>query len=224
MGITAAEILLEKFCRERGIECRRLNEGPTRMPDYELRLGALVIAAEVKQLEPNAEDKVILEQLRRREVVTRWENMERPRQSILDATRQLRAYARGVMPAVCVLYDTFHGLFGYLDLDNISQCLYGAVCYHCVVPDPVEDSRRSGALLTGVSLGGRRVATEKHNTTLSAVGVLRLNRMDDTLSMAVFHNRYAAIPIDPAAFRLPEVTHFVFRAENENSLPDWVAV
>lgn len=222
--MTEAEHLFERFCREAGVECRRIGEGPTKTPDYEVRVGGLLVAVEVKQLEPNADDTAKLEKLQKERRVSGWENMERPRQSILDATRQLRAHAKGVMPGVCVLYDTVGGLFGYLDSDNIAQCLYGAERYHYVVPDYEANPQETGPELIGVSLGGRRIATPEHNTTLSAVAVLRSGGSAGQLSMAVFHNCYAAIPLPPESFSLPNVTHFVYRSSVPGAIPEWAGV
>src|SRR5208283_4407796 len=77
-GMTVAEDLFERYCREREIEIRRLEECSFKTPDYEIQIGQLVAAVEVKQLEPNAEDKEVIEQLRQRRPVAHWENMERP--------------------------------------------------------------------------------------------------------------------------------------------------
>lgn len=218
--MTEAELLFEHFCRERDIGVQRLREGSAKMPDYEIRVGQLVVAVEVKQLEPNTEDKKSLEERRQPGSGFHYENMERPRQSIRDATKQLRAHTQKRMPAVVVLFDTLDGSLGYLDSDNIAQCLYGAEQFHFAVPD----LPRNKPVFLGVSLGGRRIATPQDNTTLSAVATLRFHRSADQLSLTVFHNSYAAVPIDPAHFRVRDVTHFAHLAKDQNRLPRWIPV
>jgi Phage integrase family len=111
--------------------------------------------------------------------------MSRALQSILDGVKQLRAYAKGRRPAIVVLYE-LAGLLEYLKPDNIAQCLYGPRQVHVAVP---EDAGQEGWVL-GSSYGGGRVATEHHNTTLSAVAVLRTSGGTETVS--VFHNAFAA--------------------------------
>jgi hypothetical protein len=69
-------------------------------------------------------------------------------------------------------------------------------------------------------LGGRRVATERHNTTLSATGVLRLFQ-NGRVSLAVFHNCYAALPLNPNDLRVPDVEQFVWATEPGEALPWW---
>ena len=217
-GMTVAEDLFERYCHERDIEIRRLEECFLKTPDYEIQVGQLVAAVEIKQLEPNAEDKEVIEQLRQRHAVAHWENMERPRHSIHDAVKQLRTYTRRTprpMPAIVVLFDTLGGLLGYLDSDNIARCMYGAECLH-FGQDDLE--------FLGASLGGRRIATEEHNTTLSAVAVLRFERSAEQLSLTVFHNKYAALPIAPSGLRVPDVTYFSYLAEGPQTLPRWVKV
>lgn len=217
-SMTYADRLFERFCRERGIALRRLSEGTAKTPDYEIILREVTVAVEVKQLEPNAEDQELLRELRARHTVARYENMGRARQTILDATKQLRAHAKNRMPALAVLYDTMGGLFGYLEGDCIAQCLYGAERIHVAVPT----DRRGEPRMLGASLGGRRVATQKHNTTLSAVAVLQFSRSADKLSLSVFHNTYAAMPLKLEQFRASDVRHFVFQAEHPGELERWV--
>ena len=216
--MTVAEDLFERYCREREIEIRRLEECSLKTPDYEIQIGQLVAAVEIKQLEPNAEDKTVIERLHQRRVVAHWENMERPRQTIHHALKQLRTYMGRTlrpMPAIVVLFDTLSGLLGYLDSDNIARCMYGAECFH-FGQDDLE--------FLGESLGGRRIATEEHNTTLSAVAVLRFERSVKQLSLTVFHNKYAALPIAPSDLRVSDVTHFSYLAESPQTLPRWVKV
>jgi hypothetical protein len=124
-----------------------------------------------------------------------WVNMSRARQSILDGVKQLRAYAKGGRPAIVVLYE-LAGLLEYLKADNIAQCLYGPRQVH--------------------------VATEHHNTTLSAVAVLRTSGGTETVS--VFHNAFAAVPIEPYRFRFDGVRHFAWRTPDPNRVPGWVDV
>jgi hypothetical protein len=109
-------------------------------------------------------------------------------------------------------------LVGYLEADCIAQCLYGSDRVHIAVPT---DPRREPWVL-GRSLGGGRVATEQHNTTLSAVGVLRRDSKMGTLTL--FHNAFAALPVAPARFRFDGVRHLAWRATDPRLLPGWVEV
>ena len=223
--MTESENLFERYCRERKIEIRRLEECSVETPDYEIQIGPLIAAVEIKQLEPNAEDKKVIDQLRQGRPVAHWENMERPRNSLHDAVDQLRTYSQRTlqpMPGIVVLFDTLGGLLGYLDSDNIAQCMYGPKCFHFGVVASDSEPSQDGLEFLGASLGGRRIVTEQHNTTLSAVAVLK--RSAEQLSLTVFHNKYAALPIAPSDFRVPDVTHFSYLADDPCTLPRWVKV
>jgi hypothetical protein len=65
----------------------------------------MMIAVEVKQLEPNADDRRVLGQAGRGEPAGYWVDMSRARQSILNGAKLLRAYAKGRQPAMVVLYQ-----------------------------------------------------------------------------------------------------------------------
>lgn len=214
--LTISEILFERFCKERGIECQRVEPADSRTPDYEIRLASRPAAVEVKQLQPSPDDMALLSDLGRGRVVSHWVNMGRPREALLDGTRQLRAYARGIMPGFVVLFDTVGGLLGYLGGDSMGHSMYGPRQVHFT------DGIDREAEVVGVSLGGGRVATESHNTTLSAAGVLRLFQ-DGRMSMVMFHNQFAALPMNPAEFRIPDVEHFIWATEGE-ALPRWTKV
>ena len=68
--------------------------------------------------------------------------------------------------------------------------------------------------------GPKRMMTPEHNTTVSAVAVLRTN-WDDTPALLVFHNRYARHPIDPDAIQVPSVRHYRRPAGSTSSLAGW---
>lgn len=222
--MTEADILFERFCSERQIGIKRIVESSTMTPDYEIRIGSLVVAVEVKQLTPINDDKKFLKKFREQGAKAHYVNMDRPRQNIRCATKQLRAHTQRLMPAIVVLFDTLGGLLGYLDLDNIAQCLYGAEQFHFAVPNPEPGVPRKKPEILGASLGGGRIATEKHNTTLSAVCILKFERAANRLSMEVLHNCYAAKPIDPNNFRIPDVTHFMYKATDAHTMPRLVSI
>jgi hypothetical protein len=132
--LTEAESLFEPFCVEHQIACQRIPEGAEKTPDYEITLAGRRIAVEVKQLEPNAQDLAFFEDLRTIGHAGGAVDTGRARSAIQDAMKQLRPYAKGRMPAVVVLYDTMGSAIGYLDADNLADCLYGEEKVHFLVP------------------------------------------------------------------------------------------
>ena len=226
-GMTEAENLFERFCRERDIQLRRLEESDFKTPDYEIRVDLLSVAVEVKQFEPTAKERKLIQQLRQNRSGAYHANMDRPRNSILSAAKQLRAHMRRrqpPIPAMVVLYDTLDGLLGYLDSDNIAQCMYGPECFHFRMPESDSEFSQYIPEFVGASLGGKRIVTDQHNTILSAVAVLRFEQSANYLSMRVFHNRYALVPLQPSYFRVSDVTHFSHVSQGSRTLPQWVRV
>src|SRR5688572_15232352 len=214
--LTRADLLFERFCIERNIVCSRIPTGPDQTPDYEIRLGTKPVEVEVKQMEANEEDRAFAEKFHRTGRAAWWVDRGRARQSILDAIKQLRAYAKGRMPTIVLLYDTIGTSTGYLDSGSIAYCLYGPEQWHFAVGrDP-----GSHAYL-GSTFGGGRVATLQHNTTLSAVAVLREPISDQRIELLVYHNTYAALPLLPEDLRAEGVRHFMFRAPDAVRLPRW---
>ena len=64
--------------------------------------------------------------------------------------------------------------------------------------------------------------TEDANTSISAVALLCVPAPNQML-LQVFHNRYAAIPLNPTLLTGPEVMQYVLR-DNPNSTTEWQSV
>jgi hypothetical protein len=175
------------------------------------------VAVEVKQLEPNEDDLRHLEELRSGRTSARSVDMGRARQSIAEAAKQLRAYAKGRLATLVVLYDTMGIGSVYLDPYSLSFCLYGPERVHFAVPkDPAVDP-----WVLGSSLGGGRTFTATHNTTVSAVAVLQQRGEGGSVALSVYHNIYAALPLEPTWLRGPEIDHFSWIADDPSLLPTW---
>jgi hypothetical protein len=216
--LTEGEILFEEFCRLKTISFTRIPEGASKTPDYEIVLSARTVAVEIKQLEPNAEDLAFFDDLRTKGSAGGVVDMGRARLAILDAMKQLRPYSKGRMPAMVVLYDTMGAGRGYLDPYSLSYCLYGPEKVHYAVPsDPSVDT-----IDLGMSRGGRSVATARHNTTLSALGVLRRFGVGTSSDLEVFHNLHAAIPLDTALWAHHKVRQFRFDVKTPGEMPEWI--
>jgi hypothetical protein len=107
---TVSEALFERFCRETGIQFRRLNEtieqgGKT--PDYELFVDQQLVVTEVKQLDPNEQERRVARQLNQRGCTEVYSETpgRRVREKINSAMPQLKARAMDQYPALLILYD-----------------------------------------------------------------------------------------------------------------------
>jgi hypothetical protein len=217
---TKAEELFEQFCGSRGIPCHRISETLRKTPDYEIVLGTTEILVEVKQLEPNDEDRAFFERLRTEGHASEMVDMGRARPAIHDAMKQLGPHARGRKPALVVLHDTMGSARGYLDAYKLAYCLYGSERVHYLVPN---DPGRN-IVYAGMSRGGRSVATAHHNTTLSAVAILHSPGLSGIPDLTVFHNLHARIPLpvqDCAAYGIPQHR---FAPAHPGEMPDWIPI
>jgi hypothetical protein len=76
--------------------------------------------------------------------------------------------------------------------------------------------------ITGFRFGGKRKVTPDHNTTLSAVAAL--NDLTPELTLWVYHNIYAAIPLDPRLLSNPRIHHFTLADRIAGERPGWVEI
>jgi hypothetical protein len=219
---TRAEILFEKFCGETGIRLTPIPPEPgasRRTPDYELHLQVPPILVEVKQIDPNPDDKALLRQLQETGV---YEFQDVPgkrlRGKISEASSQLKARVRTGQPALLIIYNNVDVLRGFTDPLQMMSAMYGL---HEVV---LTRSHSPAARLLSVShrLGGSRRLTPEHNTTLGAVAVLFEGPEGPYL--VVYHNRFASNPILPEVLRRPSIFQRGIREGGPGEFPEWVEV
>jgi len=92
---TVSELLFEQWCREHGIQCRRIRESMVpghRRPDYRIKVENRWWVVEVKEIAQKPEDRALLEDVLSGWPQARWTEQplgKRLRQSIKDAASQL---------------------------------------------------------------------------------------------------------------------------------------
>jgi hypothetical protein len=219
---TRSEILFERFCEETGTAFSRIPAQPAanrRTPDYELHLHVPPILAEVKQIDPNREDKALTRQY---EAGGSYEFQhiagKRVREKISEAASQLKTQAGADQPTLLVVYNNVDPLRGFTDRLAMMSAMYGQ-------PEGViTTSRGLGAMVLSTSrqLGGSRRLTPKHNTTISAVAALFEG--PEGLYLVVYHNRFAAHPIPPEVLRRPRIFQRSIRDSGPGEFPEWVEV
>lgn len=201
MSATISEAFFKKLCAQRGVSCRALPVGPTRTPDFEIRLCGRIAVAEVKQLDPNADDLLDLAEFVRIGHMESVPQRGRVRDMIGKGYKQLRDSAQRKIPGILVLYDNIH-LLPNLDWFTIATAMFGnygiALGLTNAGPwEPVASSFRSHRKLTRNSCSG-----------ISCVAVLE-RRTRQTLRLDVYHNPFAANPISPRAMALLADSQFV---------------
>ncbi len=219
MTRTKSEKLFETFCAQAGVPWRRLPECSEKCPDYEIRPHEVGVFAEVKQLDPNPEEKMLAQRRARGEAVAFGSTPgERIRREVREANRQLKTRARGRLPALVVIFNNTE-CFLHTDPYGVMTAMKGIDEVQVSIPASPSQSPTFGPTVSGRERGMRPDV----NTTLSAIAVLR-GYDAESVSLDVFHNRFARCPLDLSTFRLSRCRQFRIPSNARNSSVGWEEV
>jgi len=191
---TESEKLFEHFCVTKSISCEKIEEESSKRPDYLISISGLKVVAEVKQLNPNKEDKAKYKEFKEKGfAVGDSPPGARVRGKITDSAPQISSLAKGKFPGLLVLYNTVP-LANLLDPYHIKVAMYGLDTV--VISRPALFEERPHVIER--KSGPKRKLTENHNTSISAIAVLKNSQ--NGLSLDVYHNQHAAIPFADGVF------------------------
>ena len=193
-GRPVSELLFEDYCTRAGVHWRRIAEEQGKTPDYELAVDGRTIIAEVKEITKNKEERESDRLLKERGygTVLGGKPGARVRKKIMDSSPQIKARTVGRHPGLLVLYDNGQ-IAGYLDRYHIMTAMHGLEVVSVAVPqDPSIRAYR-----TGTRFGPNKKMTSDANTSISAIGTLVVTAPDRILELHVYHNPFAAVPIEP---------------------------
>lgn len=205
--MTLSEELFAEFCRRAQIRCERIATGAGRTPDYDIFLGDLRVVTEVKEVEP---------QPRGPTGVYSFTIGKAIRHDLKKAGPQIKARAQDRVPGMVVLFEKQWQQVGAAP---IRHAMYGAHTVDLSVP---ADRSRSPSFL-GHRLGGQRKMTEKDNTSISVVAHLDREGRDG-ITLTIYHNRYARLPIEQERFTRYGIRQFYLPEAEGYGIPDWVEV
>lgn len=218
MTRTESEILFERFCSNSRITFSRVLERNTKTPDYELEIEKQRIIVEVKEVILNKEEKESDRVLRKRgygNALTTTPG-DRVRKKISDSSVQLKARYQEKYPCVLVLFDG-RPLSDHLSPYNVRVAMYGLEQIHIAMPRDCSVSPYA----TGMSYGPKRKMTEEHNTSISAIGVLSVTTKTDVIELNLYHNKFAAIPLDPKLLGKHRIPQFKLEDELSSKTAQW---
>ena len=216
---TISETLFEAFCRDHGIVATPIARESLRTPDYHIDVGGHRAIVEVKQIEPNADDRAHEEAIERDEVEVRsYPIGKRVRQEITDGKRQIRNLAKGRCPGLLVLYNNVPFGQTHTDPMMILLAMYGQLVVDMAVPA----DKRVSPYVAGSRFGGSRSVTQTDNTSLSAIGVL--HDLDHRPALTFYHNSFAEYPFEPDWLRSRQVHHYGVSQTTSSEFRNWVEV
>jgi hypothetical protein len=216
---TESETYFEAFCRRNGFKLLPVPVSSNKTPDYTLTVGSTLIVVEVKEVLPTPEELESERLAVERGYGSAISNTpgERVRKKITDSSPQIRARTRGQHPGMLVLWERGHCAGRQTEPYHIRVAMEGFEQIVLAVP-PIASGQSPYSV--GMKHGGSRKMTENANTSISAVALLCVPGPDKML-LQVFHNRHAAVPLDPSLLKSQEVQHFALRP-NAQRTTEWV--
>ena len=217
--MTESERLFEYFCLTHKLQFERVPECGAPSADYWLFFNDYKIIAEIKQFEPNKEERQVL-----RKPIEEWDQYDvfhwgipgdRIRKKIKSAMPQLQALSQGVFSTLIILYDNIKIWPELADEYAIRVAMYGI---ETAIISP-EVAPEGGAKILQRWYGPRRQATSNQNTTLSAIAFMEEKENDVTMN--IYHNYYAKNLIEKHRFALQGVEQYELDGAPSEGFPKW---
>lgn len=218
--INISEQLFEELCLQNQIQVNRIKESSVpgeKRPDYEIVTPFGKILVEVKQCDLNKKEHELQEQLNNRgwtEVYSR-EPGAKLRSKIIDANKQLKSYGAGSVPSMIVVYDDMsmfrRGTHPYeikTAMYGIEQMNYTLIGNQCVDVDTSSFKAKM---------------TQNSCTSTSAIAALYKD-INEELSIYVFHNIYATMPLNIKSFHGKNIKHFTITEKISAQLQEWQTI
>jgi hypothetical protein len=216
------EKLFEQACAATGIRCRRLRVAKVagfQRPDYKVALSDCGAIVEVKQIDRNPEERRQAEEIAAgRPVAWRSTPGARLRRLIRSGSAQLQRVSRRGIPTAVAIFDGTFSL-SYTDPCNVKAAMYGPDAIVLALPERLAPYR------IGMKSGGNEVLTEKQNTSVSAVIIIRAVPPSEgsVPILFVYHNHFARVPFDYDRLRGYVCNQFAL-GQTGNGTTEWVAV
>jgi hypothetical protein len=218
---TESEVYFEKFCRRNDFALSPVSVTSEKTPDYTLTREGQRVIVEVKEILSTAEERESERLLDERGIgnVIDITPGARVRKKIADCSPQIRALTQRRYPGLLVLWEQGLCVGRHTESYHVRVAMCGLEEVIVTVP-PIASGQSPS--FNGMKHGPKRKLTENANTSISAVAVLCVPERDRML-LQVYHNRFAAIPLEPRLLRSPEVLQFVLR-DDPNRTTEWEQV
>lgn len=193
---TKSETAFEQFCVTQGLRFEPIptedSEG-SKTPDYFIYPANETVAVEVKEIQPNDNERLQRESLEKKGWSTYGGTKvgSRVRAIISTASQQLRTKAKNRYPSVILIYNEDFLLSHHTEPHAIQAAMYG---FHTIVLG-LSPNIEEKPIVIDRKFGPARKMTPSSNTSVSAIGVL------DMKKLILYHNIHAAIPLQAELFK-----------------------
>ena len=223
MKMTISEKSFEVFCETNNLVYKRIEISlvpGTKVPDYELYTETGLIVVEIKQFNPNEEEKRLQKQLekRGRTEIYGKEPGAKARLKIQSGAKQLKARGGERKPTLLVLYNNVPISNRGVDPYEIKAAMYGIEKLDIDI-----NSVNSEVNTVDRGFGPKRKMTPTSNTSVSAIASL-CHESSGEFIMQIFHNIYAAVPLLVEALQRSTIKHFTLGEKVHGCFQDWQEV
>ncbi len=210
------------LCDQAGISWKQIpisEEVGMKTPDFEIDVSGYSIVVEVKQFDPNCEEQQALDNFLKKRFASfpNTKSGARVRKAVDKAAPQLKTLSKGKTPTMIVLQSNVQGI--HADPYDIMTAMQGFDTVTVATTKAPNFNPSFGSPRSGPD---KRMTTN-HNTTISAVAVIRKNQKGGYI-LDVYHNKYATNPIATDRFRLPGIYHWMIPQDSTSSLVNWESI
>ncbi len=216
---TISEKLFENYCKINKVLFEPIPAGLDKTPDYRLSINNHLVIVEIKQIDPNESDKASAQKREKGEVVVEsFTPGSRIRKQITKASPQLKKHAKGLYPAILIIYNNVMSLH-YTTSYDVLTGMYGL--QKIIVGLPHNSNEEP--YIKGQSFGPKKKVTPDTNTTLSALCILE-KKNGNEIHLVVYHNIHASIPLDKNIMRMSNTRQFSLKEIDGKISQEWLEV
>lgn len=210
---TISERLFQQLCSQRGVACARLPQGTVKTADYRVSLASVTLITEVKQLDPNDEDKNLAPVWGTPNFPATVAPSDRIQGQLEEAYPQIKRSGEGKWPTMIVVYNN-SGPWNYIDSFTVAKAMFGSFGFVLgLQPDQT-------IAVTGHGYLGERKVTKDTFRSLSIVGVLK--RLEhDVMGLDCHHNPFATVPIDPTLLTVLANEQYIHPNPHDRGFVQW---
>ena len=173
---------------------------------------------EIKQFDPNAEDRQSLRNLEAGRIAVRSHIPgRRVAKAIQHGYGQLAALARDRCPGLLIIFNNVSHEPTHTDPMMVLIAMYGQI----TVPVLVPADRSAEPQFMPARWGGKKSVSRAHNKALSAIGILYSAQSGEP-GITFYHNVFAAHSFEPEWLRAPDVRHYA--VPDVVQFSEWVEV